>query len=124
MCIYRIKLERVVKETVVVLVEAETAVDIFCMDPVVKGSLEDHADNCGSWDGECVSAMVVTETLPCHEGAQGKPVFNVSDPKHLERCFVCCEKQHTVKAYVDPDTAVVCAEVCAACPECGEVHDF
>lgn len=121
---YLVKLERVVKETVVVLVEADTAQSLFCMDPVVRGSLEDHADNCESWGGERVSPTTIVETLPCHEGVQGKPVFDVDDPKHLERRFVCCGKVHTVKAYTDTDTGVTCPEVCAACPECGAVHDF
>jgi len=42
----------------------------------------------------------------------------------LYREFECCGAAHTVLPYCDPDTGIVCAEVCAACPECGDVHDF
>lgn len=124
MPVYRVKIERVVKETVTVLVEAKNISSLAYLDPVVRASLVDHADNYESWDGENISQPAIVGTLPCREDVTGKPVFDVSDPKHMERRFTCCEKLHTVKAYMDADTGVTCPEVCAACPECGTVYDF
>ena len=80
MSIYRVKLSRIVRDEVVVFVEAESSEDIMGMDDEARERLVTHADNVENWDGDTVGQEVVEEVHLQYDSV-GNHIFKLRPEK-------------------------------------------